>query len=125
MKVKSSINDDSHTNVIKKNDDTSQSLVISNNLKEDIVDLAENHEDIMQMLRWFKSSDRDRTNIIEIIEQGIKIDLPQETATNYRTTVRINNVVWESFKEFTQQHSEYTAKDLLSQALVEYMGKHK
>lgn len=117
--------DNRQTKVIKDRDDKGQSLVINNNLKENIIDLAENRDEIIEMLNWFKRNDKNMSNVIEVIEQGIKIDLPEEIKTNYRTTFRVNDVVWKRFKQFTEKHSEFTAKNLLSQALIEYMNKHE
>jgi hypothetical protein len=106
-------------------DDESHALVISDNLKSNLANLAENYEEITQMLEWFRCDDNHHTNVIEVVERGIKIELPKETVPDFRTTIRANDIVWSDFKKFCDTHKEFTQKDLLSQALVEFMNKHK
>ena len=49
-------------------------------------------------------------------------------APSYRdatsTPYRVNKTINEQFKEFCKEHKEFTAKDLLSQALKEFMDKY-
>ena len=71
------------------------------------MELAKNYDKIMLLI------DSDKN-----MNDGITID-------NYRTTIRINNVVWENFKEFCVQNKMFTQRDLLSMALTEYVNKYK
>ena len=48
-----------------------------------------------------------------------------ENKTDFRATIRVNNVVWENFSDFTNKHKEFTKRDLISMALKEYMENHK
>lgn len=108
---------------ILTNDDDTMKKVISNNdndmtfshqIKSNLMELAKNYDKIMILINSDKS-----------MNDGIIIELPVETTDNYRTTVRINNVVWENFREFCVQNKMFTQRDLLSMALTEYLNKYK
>lgn len=107
------------------NDDNSQRIVISDNLKSNLVNLAENYEKIMEMLEWFKDDNNRHSNVIAVVDHAIKIEFPKEIVPDSRTTVRVNSLVWKDFKKFCGIHSQFTKRDLLSQALQEFMNKHK
>lgn len=116
-------NDSKNTNVIILENDNDNTLVINSKLKENLIDLAENHFDIKEMLTWFKNrDDNNHTNVIEIV-QGITIDL--DNKGNARTTIRINNTIWEDFGKFCDDNSHLDKQDLHAMALKEYMDKHK
>lgn len=40
-------------------------------------------------------------------------------------SVRVNFYVWEEWKQFCEEHEEYSKKQLISLALKEFMEKHK
>ena len=108
---------------IIKHRDSSNTFVTDKKVMKNLLELSESHDKIMEVLSWFES-DRDKTNVIEVSE-GIKIDLPQEKDTEFRKTVRLNNIVWNLFSEFCKEHKEFKQKDLHSQALLEYIEKYK
>ncbi|MGL4449803.1 MAG: hypothetical protein ACRCTZ_01260 [Sarcina sp.] len=54
----------------------------------------------------------------------IEIRLGREES-NYKTSIRVNQFVMDKFREFCKDHNEFTTKDLLSMALLEYMEKYK
>ena len=97
--------------VISNNDN---GMTFSHQIKSNLLELAKNYDKIMTLI----NSDNNMTD-------GILIKLPVETKDNYRTTIRINNVVWENFKEFYVQNKMFTQRDLLSMALTEYINKYK
>jgi len=116
-------NDDTNKNKDISTNDSTMKEVISNNdndmtfshqMKSNLMELAKNYDKIMTLI----NSDKNMTD-------GIIIELPVETKDNYRTTIRINNVVWENFKEFCVQNKMFTQRDLLSMALTEYVNKYK
>ena len=74
------------------------------------------------MINWFKSKDdKSNTNVIEIV-QGIKIDLPE--ANIKRTTIRINEKIWEDFNRFVEDNKPIDKHDLMGMALKEYMENY-
>lgn len=102
---------------IEKNDN-SNTLVIDESIKNNLIVLAQNYDKIMGLVnRYDKEYDKEY--------DGIVVALPIETKADYRTTIRVNNVVWDQFDEFVNKHSEFTKKDLLSMALKEYIEKYK
>lgn len=102
---------------IEKND-KDMTLVIDESMKNNLISLAQNYDRIMGLInKYDKLYDKEY--------DGIIIELPIETKADYRTTIRVNNVVWDQFDEFASKHSEFTKKDLLSMALKEYMEKYR
>lgn len=102
-------------------------IVTSEDLQIKLLNLIERYSEIDSMLEWYKQQggqeeDRGRTEVIEVINQGIQIDLPK--VESIKTSVRVNKDIWEAFSLFAMKHSEFVKGDLLCQALKEYMEKH-
>ena len=104
--------------------DSNNILDIQQDLKANIVNLAEEYNTIKDMLDWYKNNigDMAKTSVIEV-RTGIKIELEGTETT--RTTIRINKNTWDKFKEFSEVHKEFNQQDLLAQALEEFIQKHK
>ena len=101
-----------HTDVMQKPD-----------FKENMMYLNEEAETIKEMIQWFKTKDdKSNTDVIEI-KEGLNIDLPP--ANIKRTTIRINEKVWDLFDEFVKNKKVYDKHDLMSAALMEFMDKYK
>lgn len=83
-------------------------------------DFISNYKIIMQMIAMFKENKHIDTNNNSII-----IELPYEDDKSFKASYRVNKTINEQFKEFCKQHNQFTAKDLLSQALKEFMDKYK
>lgn len=133
--------DDSNTRVIKANKnkyDNSCTKVIEDNREEcdksntiviekkeiqnKLIGLAQNYDKILKIIQEYDQK-YDAQYAKEY--EGIVVELPIETKTDFRTTVRVNNVIWEQFGEFANNHKEFTKRDLVSMALKEYMKNHK
>lgn len=87
--------------------------------------LISNYDAIMKMVDMFKSNGFSNDNINSNKSSSIVIELPFEEDKQYKASIRVNKVVYDKWKEFCKQHSEYTSKDLLSMAMKEYMDKYK
>lgn len=106
------INYDNHTVVINKKDfDLSK-----------ITDLIDSYDDIKQVLDWFKNREYDNS-IIEVVPNN-KIEINIDTEETKRTTILVNNKIYNDFNEFCNKHREFDKKDLLSMALKEYIQKY-
>lgn len=77
--------------------------------------LVEEYDTIENMIKWFK----DKENTID----RIVIDLPE--AKDKRTTILINEQIYQQFNEFCDNHKEYSKKDLMAMALHEYINKYQ
>lgn len=83
-----------------------------------IIGLAQNYDKILKLIQEYdKKYDEEY--------DGITIELPIETIRDFRTSIRVNNVIWEQFNEFANNNKEFTKRDLLSMALKEYIENHK
>lgn len=95
-------------------------------LKGNIMGLAKHYDEIMGLLTWYKAyrgqMSSDGSRIIEVVQQGIKIELPK--SESLKTSIRVNKDIWVQFGKFAELHSEFVKGDLLAQALKEYMEKH-
>lgn len=94
------------------------------NIKQDMIEIIEHKDEILDMLKWFKNrDDNSMTEVIEVINEGIKIDLPNSETT--RTTIRINKIIWEDFDVFCNENKEFNKQDLMAQALKDFMKNNK
>lgn len=128
------IDDSSMTNVAREtkkveeqdiilSDDKGMTINIQYDLKANIINLANDYDKIQEVIKWFNNKDDDKgmTNVIEVINEGIKINLPK--SQNIRTTIRINKSTWDRFDKFAKDNKEFNKQDLIAQALEEYMNK--
>lgn len=99
-------------------DDSSNTLVINDeSIKNNLISLANNYDKIMSLVNGYDK-------LYDQKYDGIIIELPIETKSDYRTTIRVNNVIWEQFNSFVDENKAFTKKDLLSMALKEYIEKY-
>lgn len=101
----------------------------SRELQRDLIALAKQYDEIQEALIKIKSLDSHMTDakqeVITVVQEGIKIDLPDYEGQAYRASVRINPIVWQEFDEFASQHKEFDKASLIAQAMKDYMEKHK
>lgn len=104
--------------------DSNDILDVQQDLKANIVNLAEDYNTIKDMIIWYQNNidDKMKTNVIEI-RTGIKIELEGTETT--RTTIRINKNTWERFDKFAEDNKEFKKQDLMAQALEDYIDKYK
>ena len=120
----------SDNNQIQKIEPKGDYLEVANKqLKADILELGSRYKEINMMLEWFKInqssiSDKHPIEVIQVVEQGIRIDLPENRAIK-KISALTNNQIWEEFGEFASRNAEFTKGDLLAMALKEYMEKYK
>ncbi|WP_275373600.1 hypothetical protein [Clostridium tertium] len=110
--------------ILDKDIEIKENILKSN----DIIELINRKEEIFKMLDFFKNmsgkmGDALSDNINDN-PNGITISLPNPKNNQFKATIRLNDVIWEQFKEFTKKYPFFTTKDLVSQALVDFMNKH-
>lgn len=92
-------------------------------IKENMIYISNEMDTLKDMIQWFKTrDDNSNTGVIELRE-GIKIDLPE--ANIKRTTIRINEKVWDMFNELVEENKPIDKHDLMGMALLEYVNKYK
>ena len=118
--------DNSNTRVIEVDKieyDNNNTLVINQKeIQNKLIGLAQNYDKIIEIIQQY---DQQYDAQYDKSQEGIYIELPIETKSDFRATVRVNNVIWEQFGEFANDHKEFTKRDLLSMALKEYIDKYK
>ena len=98
----------------------SQSVTVSPSDNEKFLGLISNYELIMKMLDDYKNNE-DSFNK----NNGLVVELPAEKKKDFRITLRLNDVIYEEFKEFADKNKQFTVKELVSQALKEFIKKYK
>lgn len=116
-----------HTQKIDKSEssNTSENTSVINftDIKDNMIYLSNETETLKEMIEWFKcKDDKSNTSVIEVVE-GVKIDLPDSPIK--RTTIRINEKVWEMFNELVEENKPIDKHDLMGAALLEYINKYK
>lgn len=118
--------DNNHTVVIRDDKleyDNSNTLVINQKeIQNKLIGLAQNYDKILKIIQEYDqkyAAQYDKEYV------GIVVELPIETKTDFRATIRVNNVIWDNFSNFANNHKEFTKRDLISMALKEYMENHK
>lgn len=112
-------------NTPKENKEITNNItnVFNNTEFKDNMLFLHNEIDILKnIIEKFKQDDKSNTNVIELRE-GIKINLPE--ANIKRTTIRINESVWDMFNEFVEDNKPFDKHDLMGMALLEYINKYK
>ena len=87
-------------------------LMIQNNYLKDNINV------LVEMIEQYK-----KNNVVQ--GKDIVVQLPQEVDGKYKISLRVNQKVMEQFKEFCNKHKQFTQKELISQALIEFMEKYK
>ena len=113
--------DKDNTNIINK-EEAPENMVnlLPEGFKENMINLVNQYDKLQEMIDWFNN--KDAIDIIEV-STGIKIDLPD--APIKRTTIRVNESIWNDFLELADANSEFDKHNLLSMAIKEYVEKYK
>lgn len=81
--------------------------------------ILNNFELIFDMVEDYKNiGNLTRSNSI------ISIQLPATVNSEVRKTFRVNDVVLDKFDTFCKLHPEFTVKDLISQAMLDFINKY-
>ena len=114
----------SNINIINKEEAPEDMInAIPEGFKENMINLVNQYDKLQEIINWFNTKDDiDNTNVIEV-NTGIRIDLPD--APIKRTTIRVNNKVWNDFLDLADANSEFDKHSLLSMAIKEYVEKYK
>ena len=83
--------------------------------------LNSNFDVLMEMIEAYKVN----KNTVTTDKTEIIVELPLDQSKEFKTSIRVNKVIWEQFKEFCKSNKNYTQKDLVSMAMLEYMQKYK
>lgn len=79
--------------------------------------LKENTNILIEMIEQYKKN--------SVVPKGdIVVQLPYEDDKAYKISMRVNKTVMERFKAFCENHKNFTQKELISMALLEYMDNH-
>jgi len=97
----------------------SNTLVVSADKTETFLKLVEQQPELEELLKWW----RNEKNIIDIPE--IVLNKTEFTGEIMAKTFKTYRNVIDKFLEFCDKHGEYTQRDLVAMALLEYLQKYK
>lgn len=112
-------------NIQQKEHEESNMINVFKNteFKENMFYLNNEIDTLKKIIETFKQKDdKSNSDVIELIE-GVKINLPESNIK--RTTIRINEKVWDLFNELVEENKPIDKHDLMSMALLEYINKYK
>ena len=92
--------------------------------QQKLLDIIDNHNKIMDMIKWFVTmEDTCPTQIIEVVD-GLQIDYIKSKAI--KTTIRVDDDVWTTFSDICKdKYGQFSKVDILSQILHEFNEKNK
>lgn len=108
--------------VLEKNDlmMTMDDVVINQEGHEKLRNIINRYEELMDLL------DNKESNNFNNFNNRIIIELPNEEGKkDTRATIRINKVIWERFNKFCDNNKSFSKKELLSQALKEFIERYE
>lgn len=105
-----------------KSEETSDFKCADNSNSTDIVNinsyLKDNSSYLVEIIEQYKKAN--------VVQRGdIVVQLPFEEDKSYKISMRVNKTVMDQFKEFCNDNKNFSQKELLSMAMVEYMNNHQ
>ena len=89
-------------------------------IKEKYNGLFDKYDVLMKMVEAYEM-----TGSQNVTGDMLIIELPHEVKTDTRATFRINDTVYNQFKEYAETHKQFTVKELVSKALMDLMKNYK
>lgn len=98
-----------------------QSQDVTNNIQnKKYTELLDNYDVLMQMIEDYKNAKEYGSAVFS----HLIVELPIEHQKDFRVTLRINDTVYKEFKKFADANKQFTLKELVSQALKEFIDKY-
>lgn len=104
--------------ILKVKPQEAESTTITTVNQEQFKNLMSNYNVLMEMVEHYKKS--------KVVpgDHNIIIELPHEEDKKAKYTLRLNDVVFKQFQEFCNKNKQFTQKELISMALLEYIKNH-
>ena len=120
------IQGDNDMTLVTKNNkvDNEGMTLVTKELQGNMIQLSKDYERINKMLEWFENErDNSMTDVTVKISEGLSINYIR--SKELRKTIRVDEKVYESLTELSKEYQQYSIKDLLSQAIYEFVNKYK
>lgn len=105
-----------------KSENYNNTIVLKDNLKEDLFKIIDAKEELFKIIDWFKKQ-QFQDNLIEVPE--LRIDREKFKGEIKITTIRVYSEIKDRFQEFIRKFPEYKSQDMYTQALLEFMIKYE
>ena len=105
-----------------KTENYNNTIVLKDNIKEDLFKIIEAKEELFKIIDWFKKQQFE-DNLIEVPE--LRIDREKFKGEIKITTIRVYSEIKDRFQEFIRKFPEYKSQDMYTQALLEFMIKYE
>lgn len=113
-------------------EDKGRTIVLQNQeMQNKLFDMLNNYDSFVEVIKWFNSlGDKSKRGQIEdnapIIEVNTGLQINYNKTKTKKTTVRLDEGIWEEFDNFcTDKYNQFSKQDLLSQALREFIDKYQ
>lgn len=118
-------NDKSNCKVIHENNivqnNKSKAVIEFNSIKNDLLQLLENKDDILKIVKEYKN----KSKVIDIPELNIN-DIPSNMQKDITTrSLKIYDPIYKLFNNLCNKYSSIKKQDLISLALLEFCNKYK
>lgn len=118
-------NDKSNSKIIHEkhivSSNNSKAVIEFNSIKNDLLQLIENKEDILKIVNEYKN----KSKVIDIPELNIN-DIPSNMQKDITTrSLKIYDPIYKLFNNLCNKYSSIKKQDLISLALLEFCNKYK
>ena len=104
-----------------------QNVTASNNsdgtMSANVTEVSIPIDDIEVLKEMIEQYKMQRT-INNIPSKTIVVEIPHEDNGDFRKTLRLNKTIYNEFEKFCNENKQFTIKELVSQALKEFMDKY-
>ena len=106
--------------IVKVIDNSERQNGLSTPIFDNYRGLFDKYEVLMNIVKNYEE-----TQSYNSRHNNLCIELPTDINKNFRVTLRINEAVYNEFKEFADNNKQFTIKELVSQALLDFIKKYK
>lgn len=105
------------SNIVVTNEEDNRSLVLDNKSLVALSFITKNLSKIENLVNNIDVFNRNKSTREVII--------PSFEGENIRTTIKVNEMIWNEFSEFASRYKQYAKQDIISLAFKEFIDNHK
>ena len=106
-----------NNNIVVTSDESNQGLALSGKSLVALSFIIENLSKIENLVNNMDVFNRNQ-NTKDVI-------IPNFEGDNIRTTIKVNELIWNEFSEFASMYKQYAKQDIISLAFKEFIDNHK
>lgn len=111
------LQEDESSNIVVIDGEEQQNLVLSNKSAIALDFITENFSKIQNLVN--------NIDVFERNQMAKDVIIPNFEGDNIRTTIKVNELIWNEFSEFASMYKQYAKQDIISLAFKEFIDNHK